>query len=166
MFKVGELIIYSGHGICRIDDICEKTFNGITKKYYVLHPIDDDHRLTIHTPVDNDKVLKLKLMNEEEANTILQILEGEALEWIDKPHLRNQVFHDIVNSGNREEIAKLLKTLIKKKQQVEKDGRKFYESDSRLLTEIQDILFKELSIALDTTNDEIRKRVYKIVNRG
>lgn len=25
MFKKGDLILYSVHGICKVDDICEKT---------------------------------------------------------------------------------------------------------------------------------------------
>ncbi|MDQ6596090.1 CarD family transcriptional regulator [Bacillus salipaludis] len=43
MFNIGDLIIYSGHGICRVDDICEKTVSGITRTYYVLHPMENNH---------------------------------------------------------------------------------------------------------------------------
>ena len=25
MYNVGDLVVYSSHGICRVDDICEKT---------------------------------------------------------------------------------------------------------------------------------------------
>ena len=31
MYNIGDLMIYSAHGICRVDDICEKTISGITK---------------------------------------------------------------------------------------------------------------------------------------
>ena len=41
MYNIGDLIIYSSHGICRIDDICEKEYYGVAKNYYVLHPMED-----------------------------------------------------------------------------------------------------------------------------
>jgi len=54
MFNIGDSVLYSSHGICLIEDICEKTFMGITKKYYVLHPMEDC-KLSISTPVDNPR---------------------------------------------------------------------------------------------------------------
>ena len=58
MFNVGDLIIYSSLGICRIVNICERTYNGKTRNYYEIQPVED-HNLTIHNPVDNDKVVML-----------------------------------------------------------------------------------------------------------
>ena len=70
MYNVGDLVVYSSHGICRVDDICEKTLLGETKKYYELHPVEDDN-LKISVPVDNDKVTMLELLNKE-AEEILE----------------------------------------------------------------------------------------------
>ena len=39
MFNVGDIIIHSAHGLCEIDDICEKTYGDTTRTYYVLHPL-------------------------------------------------------------------------------------------------------------------------------
>lgn len=33
IFTIGDLVIYSGHGICRIDDICDQTYSGIERTY-------------------------------------------------------------------------------------------------------------------------------------
>ena len=62
MFEIGDLIIYSAHGICKIDDICERTVSGVTRSYYVLHPMENYTQLTIRTPVNNDKVVMLSLL--------------------------------------------------------------------------------------------------------
>nr|WP_243450124.1 CarD family transcriptional regulator [Neobacillus terrae] len=56
------MIIYSAHGICKIDDICEKTISGSTIMYYVLHPVENSKHLTISIPVKNDKVIMLDLL--------------------------------------------------------------------------------------------------------
>lgn len=77
MFKVGDLIIYSGQGICRIDDICKQRFLGEAKDYYVLHPIASPS-LKTSTPVDNDKVLMLELINMDEALEIIEASRNQA----------------------------------------------------------------------------------------
>ena len=56
MFTIGDTIIYSVHGLCQIDDICEKTYSDVTRNYYVLHPLSQTN-LTISVPVDSDKVI-------------------------------------------------------------------------------------------------------------
>jgi CarD family transcriptional regulator len=71
MFNIGDLIIYSSHGICCIDDICEKTYTGVAKNYYVLHPTENSN-LEISVPVDSDKVTMLELLNREEAEEIIE----------------------------------------------------------------------------------------------
>lgn len=164
MFNIGDLVIYSGHGICKVDDICDKSIAGVTKKYYVLHPLENNQQLTISTPVDNEKTVIQKLMNKVEAEEILESFKQDGIEWIEKPQERGRTYSNIVNTGNRMDIAKITNTLLKKKQEVEKDGRKFYEHDSKLLLSIQNILFKELSLALDTTTEKISKKVYSMIS--
>lgn len=159
MFKIGDLIVYSGHGICRVDEISDKTYAGITKAYYVLHPIENNQRLTINTPVDNDKILKVKLMDQEEAETILESFNSAGINWIEKPQLRSQVFKDIVHTGNRMDIAKVANTLLRKKHEIEMASRKFYQQDSRILTTIQNVLFKELAISLNTSSEAIIEKI-------
>lgn len=60
MLSIGDLIVYSSHGICRVEDICDQTYGGVTKKYYMLQPVDNDQNLTIHAPVES----KQKTCNE------------------------------------------------------------------------------------------------------
>ena len=54
MYNIGDVVIYSSHGLCSIEDICEQTFNDITKSYYVLQPLNEP-QLIIRTPIDNSK---------------------------------------------------------------------------------------------------------------
>lgn len=163
MIKVGDLIIYSAHGICKVDDICKKTFSGITRKYYVLHPIQDDHKLRISAPVDSDQVVMLELMNQEEAQELLLSFKDSGVNWIDNPNLRHHSYSDIVNTGDRKEIAKVVNTLMKKKFEAERNEKKLYEQDRKLLDSVQNTLFNELAISLNRPLDEITKTVTKYV---
>ena len=165
MFNVGELIIYSAHGICCIDEICEKTIAGKKRNYYELHPIED-YTLSISVPVESDKVTMLQLVNKEEAEEILESFRHPGIEWIEANTERNQVYSKIVKKGNRKEISKIVSTLMRKKRKIEAEGRKFHEQDNRLLTSIKNILFTELAFKLNTTFEAISRKVTRLVNEN
>ena len=107
MFKVGDSIMYSSHGICRIDDICEKTYYGVTRTYYVLHPLEGN-KLTISAPVDNDSVVMLKLIDRDETKEILESFKLPGIGWIEKNHLRIQTYSQVAKTGNRKIFLKSL----------------------------------------------------------
>jgi CarD family transcriptional regulator len=163
VFNVGDLIMYSTHGICQIDEVCEKTYLDVTKNYYVLHPLNNN-RLKISTPVDNDKVMMLEIMDKERAEAILESFKLPGIEWIENNKERNKVYSDIVNSGNREEISKILSTLKRKNQEAIDDKVKFVDQDKVLLTSVQNILFSELAYSLDVSTDSIFELVDKNIN--
>ena len=162
MFNVGDLIIYSAHGICHIDEICEKTYSGVTKMYYVLHPIEDK-KLTINTPIDTDKVVMQEIIHKDEAEEILESFKGLGIRWEENNTQRPKVYFDIAKKGNRKEISDIINTLMRKKQEAEKDGKKLPHQDGKLLTFLQNTLFNELAIALNTSFEEIVLRVNKVI---
>ncbi len=88
MFNIGDVVIYSAHGVSKIDNICEKTFSNVTKTYYEIHPLEQAN-LMISTPVDNDKVVMLKMMDRVEAEEILQSFQQTGIRWVGNPRERN-----------------------------------------------------------------------------
>lgn len=165
MLQIGDLIIYQVHGICRVDDICDQTYVGVTRTYYVLHPIENNHNLTVHIPVEKGKALLMKLIDKEEAEKVLQSFHSEGIEWIQRPQQRGHVYTGIVNTGNRIDIAKVANTLIQKKIELEKDGKKFNELDKKMLTNIEKIFFQEIAVALDTSVEDITDEVNRILDK-
>ena len=154
MFKVGDLIIYSSHGLCRIDEICERLDLQEGKRYYILHPVEDS-KLKISIPVDNDKVNMLELLDREEAEEIIGLFEYPGVSWIEINSKRNEIYSEVLKTGNRRDISKIVNTLLRKKYKTENVGKKFHERDQRLLSCAKNILFAELAIALDTINEYI-----------
>jgi CarD family transcriptional regulator len=161
MYNIGDLIIYSAHGICKIDDICEKTISGSTTMYYVLHPIENSKYLSISIPVQNDKVVMLDLLEKEEAHEILESFKEPGIKWTDKPNLRYSLYNNIVTTGDRKEIAKMVNTLLMKQNEADLQGKKLYEQDRKLLDTAQNILFKEMAISLNTTWEDINEMVQR-----
>lgn len=159
MFSIGDMVIYSAHGICKIDDICEKTVLGVTRPYYVLHPMNDNHQLTLSVPVHSDKVALHEMVQKEDAREILDSFRYAGIDWNDKPNIRYNLFSKVVSNGDRIEIAGLINTLMRKKIEAEQNEKKLYEQDRKILDTIQSILFKEIAIALDTTVESIHEHV-------
>lgn len=162
MFDVGDLIIYSGHGVCRIDNISVKTIEGESKHYYELHPLNGA-KLKISIPVESKSVLMLDLIERNEAEKIIESFRLPGIQWIDKNNERHQTYANIVSKGNRKEIAKVANTLLRKKHQVELNNKKFGTYDQVLLTSIESILFKEMAISLETTFEAISDKVNHII---
>lgn len=53
--------------------------------------------------------------------------------------------------------------MIRRKNELEMNGKKFGEQDKRLLFAIQNILFNELAISLNTTYDAVLNEVNGLV---
>jgi len=164
MFTIGDLIIYSGHGICIIDDICEITISGTSRLYYELHPLENPQKLAIKVPVDNDKVMMLEMIKKDEASRILDSFSLPGIPWNDHPNLRYQLFSKSINSGDRMEIAKVINTIMRKKLAYKKEEKKLYEQDRKLMETTKNILFKELALALDSSFEEINALVLNKIN--
>lgn len=154
MYKVGDVVIYSTHGLCSIEDICEQTFNDITKTYYVLQPLNEP-QLIIRTPIDNSKKQLRDIIKKEEALKILHSFTSPGEEWIEQSTHRLRFYLEIIKSGNRQKQANLLNTLLRKKLEYSVTEKKFPNQEEKLLQSLQDNIFSEFSIALDKSSDEI-----------
>lgn len=162
MFKIGDMVVYSVHGLSKIIDICEKTIAGETKMYYVLQPLEQPS-LTISTPVDHQKGLIFEMMKKDEAEKILQSFAEPGADWVSEVRQRMTKYHQKVKSGDRRQIAGVLNTLMRKNIEASKSKKKLYDQDRKLMETIQNILYKELAIVLNKSFDEIAKLTEKMV---
>lgn len=160
MFKVGDLIVYSSHGVCRIYNIKEKVFLGEKKNYYEIHPINDE-RLFLSVPVEKGDLLLFKMAERKEAENLLDKFNEEGYEWIENNNERVKTYSDILKTGKREEISLVLNALVTEGMKLSKIDKKLNEKDKRILIIIEEILFEELAYALEITREEVKAKVYK-----
>ena len=164
MFNIGDVIIYSSHGLCQIDDICEKTYGDSTGTYYVLHLLDNA-RLIINIPIDSEKIVMQNVLNKEEAEEILHSFQQPGIEWIENGRERTKKYKSLVNTGDRTVIASVAVTLMKKKREADADEKKLDGDDRVLLANIENMMYKELAVSLDTSYEEISKKVKLLVSQ-
>lgn len=162
MYQVGEYLLYGGHGMCMVDEVTTKTFSGKERMYYVLHPVNHPD-LTLFFPVDGDKSKLKRLLTEEEARVLLEVFEKPAKAWINKTTERTQRFNAIIQGTDRKEIAELLNSLLRRKMELEKKGKKLAMQEVRFIHRISQILFNELAYSLSTTTKKVEERIHDIL---
>ncbi|BDH60198.1 hypothetical protein CD30_14375 [Ureibacillus massiliensis 4400831 = CIP 108448 = CCUG 49529] len=158
MYNIGDLIIYSSHGICEIDDITEKTFSEETKTYYVMHPLNNQ-QLVIHIPINSKKLNLSDVVDKKTAMKIIDSFKNLGVEWIEKNNHRIHIYSEAIKKGDRFEIAKIVNTLMAKQKDDEANGKKLGNQDVKLLNTIQNSLFSELALSLNTTTEDIYNQV-------
>lgn len=162
MFNIGDLVVYSTHGVCQIEGVCEKTVAGVTRNYYELSPVNNEHELSISAPVEGQGTTILKLMNKDEAG---DVLESFKIPMTENKDIRPHSYNKLVHSGDRKEIANIVNMLMRKKLQMEEDNKKLNRRDQDLLDMARGALFKELAISLDTSSNKIGETIVKMIKQ-
>ena len=57
MFEIGQVVVYTTYGVCKINDITSMSFSGENIDYYVLKPLKEA-KTELTVPVDNPITLK------------------------------------------------------------------------------------------------------------
>ena len=75
MYQIGELIVYGGTGVCRVEGIETQKQKGTaeTRDYYLLKPLYQDG--TIRIPVDT-KVFMRPVISRGEAEGLIDAIPG------------------------------------------------------------------------------------------
>ncbi len=158
MYNIGDIVIYSTHGLCSIKDISEQTFSDTKRSYYVLQPLNDLN-LTIRTPIDNAKKNLRDIIKKEDALEILHSFTTPGYEWIEQSTHRMKLHTEIIKTGDRQKQALLLNTLLRKRIDYEALEKKFPHQEEKLLQSLQELIFSEFSLALNKSSEEIYKHV-------
>jgi Transcriptional regulators, similar to M. xanthus CarD len=151
MYKVGDLIIYSSTGVCRIADITARNSEGVEQEqlFYVLTPLYQNYN--IFTPINNAKIFMRPIITRNEAERLIDMI----------PTIRAEAYHNRAISQLAEHYKESLKThdcsdllelcmsIYTKRQVVEQQNRKFGAVDEKFMKRAEELLFGELAAALD-----------------
>ena len=158
MFSVGSNVIYGSNGVCRIEQIRSESFSGEEKEYYILTPIDDP-KTVIYVPTDSPALTEQMrcLLSKEEMNSLLcRETDGELLEWVNDPRSRKELFRDILYSGDRVQLLRMLRTIHARRQQQAEQGRKLYAADEEAFARGEKLLHSEIAAVMQIHPEEVR----------
>lgn len=156
MFKIKDTVLYGAEGVCQIVAVTKENFGLGTLEYYVLRPIYKDS-LTIYVPTGNDHLLSKmrRILSREEILEIIQSMPEETLLNINDEDLRELKYQEIINSGDRRAVVKLIKTIYFRQEGRRKQRKKPYALDERFLKEAEKLLYDEFALVLEVKPNQV-----------
>ncbi len=156
MFEVGEYIIYSHTGVCKVEEILVPEGSIYEDKlYYKLCPVFKPE--TVFIPVDSPVFMR-RVLTKEEALRFIDSIPGieddKEAKGLD-PKSLNQHYKAFLNSHESTNLVQLIKTIHLKEKELTQRGKKLIKADSDCRQKAKDILHGELSISLGIPVDEV-----------
>ncbi|MBQ9900222.1 MAG: hypothetical protein IJM36_03730 [Acholeplasmatales bacterium] len=161
MFQIGDVLVYTTYGICRVQDIISMNFNGTPTKYYLLVPLSEAKtELTI--PVDNPitNVRLHSLLSENEINEIINQISFLEPFWIINDNERKKKFNEIIKLGDRKNTLQMLKSIKKHQLSLKDKVRKLHACDEQVMHDAEKLIIDEFSYVLKKEKIDI----YNIIN--
>lgn len=134
MFQKNDMVRYGAHGVCKIEDITEKSFNGAAIQYYVLRLVYNDTS-TIYGPLHNQTLTQnmRKVLSEEDLRPLIQTMPQEESLWIKNEEMRKARYQEILAGGNRADLIRMPKALYLHQREQQEKGRRLHMSDDHFL---------------------------------
>lgn len=155
MFQEEDLVVYCGHGMCKITEIRKESFYGKKNTFYVLHPLKNEETV-YYVPVEGLAAEKLhRVLSQEEVTDLIQSIPNLETIWIENDTERKQAYRKILRSGDRVNIIKLIKTLYERQQERTAAGKHILQSDAEFLKEAQELLHGEFMEVLHLEQEQI-----------
>lgn len=160
MFQVGDVIVSSNNGVCRIEAVGKLNFGGMDKNrdYYTLIPLFESGS-TVFVPVDSDKIsLRLAITKDDALRLIKEMKELEPI-WIQDEKSRESQYKEVLRSCDCTRLIQIIKTIYIRKQKRLGDGKKVTAVDERYFNLAENKLYGEIALALDMTKDEVKEYI-------
>ena len=156
MLTVGQTVVYGTQGVCTVKEISMLKLGKTKGEYYALSPIDDPGS-TVYVPTANEKLMsKLRpVLTGEEADALITEAVREPLEWIESDAERKSACDDIVKSGDRKQLMRLVGMLYRRRELLKDQKKHFHNVDAQYLKTAERMLHGELAYALGIAVDDV-----------
>ena len=161
MFAVGDLIVYSETGVCRVEKIGPPPFAPKEKRnYYTLTLLYG--RETIYVPVDT-RVFMRPILSREEAEKLIDRLPEIQQAQVDNRDYRAlaQQYHGFLETHSCEDLVQLMKTVYAKNQRKSQSGKKPSRVDQDYQKRAENLLYGELAAALEIPLEEVPGYIHR-----
>ena len=156
MFSVNDTVSYGTHGVCKIIGVKKLKLVKETEEYYILKHLYKDVS-KIYVPIKNEALTSKmrRVLSKDEINELIRVMPDNEIIWIENDNERREKYQEILESGNRKEIAALIKTLYQRKNEYKDRKRRLRQSDELILTRAQALLYDEFALVLNIKPEQV-----------
>ena len=134
MYQVGELVVYGMHGVCRVVSEEERLVDKKRLNYLALEPLSNGNSRFLVPTQNAAAMAKLQ---------------------------RKQTYRELIGSGDRKKIMRMVHTLYRHKADQSASGRKIHLCDENFLHDAEKLLIGEISIVLHLEPEQARDYIHK-----
>jgi len=158
MYQSGECVIYGIHGVCRVIGLEKQLINRKRTEYLVLEPLGSGES-RFYVPTSSDLAMaKLRPVLEKEA--LINLMESDEIhnsEWIADESARKNCFRELIGSGDRTALLKMVCMLYQYKERQLAAGKKFHQCDDNFLRDAEKLLSSEICYVMSVSPEEAKK---------
>ena len=157
MFRKEDYVVYGDLGVCQVQDIVERKFDGLDKAhlYYVLAPVYQDG--VLYVPADNPRIFLRAVISAEEANRLIDqipTMEGKAFHSRSAQELSAH-YEEAMRTHSCADLIRLTMSIHTKKRDLASQKKKFGRVDEHFMKRAEDSLNGEFAIALGIPREEV-----------
>lgn len=157
MYQAGDWVVYGVHGVCRVVGTEKQLVNRKRTLYMVLEPLSQSES-RFYLPAENPATLaKLRpVLSREELAALIDSDEVRQDAWIQEENRRKQHYRELISSGDRVALMRMITSLYRYKAEQLEMGRKFHQSDDNFLRDAERLLASEISLVMELPPEEAR----------
>lgn len=160
MYQVGDQVVYGIHGVCRVVDQEERVVDRKRVTYLALEPVGQGgskYLVPTHNAVAMSKLRRM--LSPSQMEELLQSEEVRADSWIRDENQRKQTYRELISSGDRASLMKMVHTLYNHKNTQSAAGKKVHQCDENFLRDAEKLLSSEVSIVLGLDMEQAKKYI-------
>lgn len=149
MYQPGQLVMYGFHGVCRVQEVQERTVDRVRRQYLVLEPAcrgSGQFLVPMHNDVAMGKISRL--LSSEELTELLRSQGVHTFTWVPDENRRKQRYRELTAACTRERLAQTLYSLYVHRERQSLLGKKLHICDDNLLHDAEKILSGEVEVVL------------------
>lgn len=162
MFQVGELIIYDGEGVCRVEAIGLPDIPDINRNriYYTLKPLYREGR--VYIPVDTNMFMRPVISRGEAHELIRQIpdIEPDLCNTSNLRALSNH-YEEFLRTHDCADLVQLIRTVRVKGKSAAANKKKLGQIDTRYMKRAEELLHGELAVAIGIPKEDVKTYIAK-----
>lgn len=157
MYQVGDQVVYGIHGVCRIVDQEKRVVDRKMVTYLVLEPVGQDGSRYL-VPTHNEAAMgKLRpMLTPEQMQELLHSEEVRTENWIKEENLRKNTYRELITSGDRAGLLRMVYTLYNHRKSQTAAGKKVHLADDNFLRDAEKLLASEISVVMEIPQDQAR----------
>lgn len=156
MFQVGDYVVDSTNGICKIEDTVKLDYaTDKNKVYFLMIPVKE-LKAEVYIPIDKAEGRLRKTLTETQIYDLLDVINDINPITIENDKEREKVYREALGSGNPKLLVSVIKTLFFRREKRSQEGKKNTAIDDKYFKQAEEVLYSEIGFVLKLSNEDVK----------